>query len=125
RGAGGAPARRARGRLGARPGRAHRGGLHGGALGRSARARPRHRRPGYGPRRRSPPRAHDDPAAHADRRGGPAVVRPAPGAPRSGPKNLPDVLELSMGMSLDYQVAIEEGATMVRIGTALVGARTA
>ncbi len=28
---------------------------------------------------------------------------------------------LSMGMSGDYQVAIEEGATMVRIGTALFG----
>ncbi|MCL2576546.1 MAG: YggS family pyridoxal phosphate-dependent enzyme [Defluviitaleaceae bacterium] len=32
---------------------------------------------------------------------------------------------LSMGMSLDYEVAIEEGATMVRIGTALFGERTA
>lgn len=29
--------------------------------------------------------------------------------------------ELSMGMSNDYQVAIEEGATFVRIGTSLVG----
>ncbi|TCN25696.1 YggS family pyridoxal phosphate-dependent enzyme [Mesobacillus foraminis] len=29
--------------------------------------------------------------------------------------------ELSMGMSNDYHVAVEEGATMVRIGTALVG----
>jgi len=29
--------------------------------------------------------------------------------------------ELSMGMSNDYSIAIEEGATMVRIGTALVG----
>jgi pyridoxal phosphate enzyme (YggS family) len=36
----------------------------------------------------------------------------------------PDVLELSMGMSLDYEVAVEEGATMVRIGTALFGPRT-
>jgi pyridoxal phosphate enzyme (YggS family) len=35
----------------------------------------------------------------------------------------PDLLELSMGMSLDYPVAVEEGATMVRIGTALFGAR--
>jgi uncharacterized pyridoxal phosphate-containing UPF0001 family protein len=32
--------------------------------------------------------------------------------------------ELSMGMSHDFGVAIEEGATMVRIGTALFGART-
>ena len=30
---------------------------------------------------------------------------------------------LSMGMTNDYQVAIEEGATLVRIGTALFGAR--
>jgi pyridoxal phosphate enzyme (YggS family) len=35
----------------------------------------------------------------------------------------PALSELSMGMSLDFQVAIEEGATMVRIGTALFGAR--
>jgi len=31
--------------------------------------------------------------------------------------------ELSMGMSSDFEVAIEEGSTMVRIGTALFGAR--
>ncbi|MEJ7808874.1 MAG: YggS family pyridoxal phosphate-dependent enzyme [Gemmatimonadaceae bacterium] len=31
--------------------------------------------------------------------------------------------ELSMGMSGDYEVAIEEGATMVRLGTILFGAR--
>lgn len=31
--------------------------------------------------------------------------------------------ELSMGMSNDYQVAIEEGATMIRIGTAIFGRR--
>jgi pyridoxal phosphate enzyme (YggS family) len=31
--------------------------------------------------------------------------------------------ELSMGMSNDFEVAIEEGATLVRIGTALFGAR--
>jgi len=36
----------------------------------------------------------------------------------------PEVLELSMGMSLDYAIAVEEGATMVRIGTALFGPRT-
>ena len=29
--------------------------------------------------------------------------------------------ELSMGMSNDYQIAVQEGATFVRIGTALVG----
>lgn len=32
--------------------------------------------------------------------------------------------ELSMGMSHDYEVAIEEGATIVRIGTAIFGRRT-
>jgi|CXWL01.1.fsa_nt_gi pyridoxal phosphate enzyme (YggS family) len=31
--------------------------------------------------------------------------------------------ELSMGMSHDFEVAIEEGATMIRVGTALFGAR--
>lgn len=31
--------------------------------------------------------------------------------------------ELSMGMSGDYEVAIEEGATLVRVGTALFGGR--
>ncbi len=31
--------------------------------------------------------------------------------------------ELSMGMSHDYQIAIEEGATLLRIGTAIFGPR--
>jgi pyridoxal phosphate enzyme (YggS family) len=31
--------------------------------------------------------------------------------------------ELSMGMSSDYKIAMEEGSTMVRIGTAIFGAR--
>ena len=31
--------------------------------------------------------------------------------------------ELSMGMSADYEAAIEEGATIVRVGTAIFGAR--
>lgn len=31
--------------------------------------------------------------------------------------------ELSMGMSGDYQVAVQEGATIVRVGTAIVGRR--
>lgn len=34
-----------------------------------------------------------------------------------------DFSELSMGMSGDFQVAIEEGATMVRVGTAIFGPR--
>jgi len=33
--------------------------------------------------------------------------------------------KLSMGMSGDYGVAIEEGATVIRVGTALFGSRTA
>jgi uncharacterized pyridoxal phosphate-containing UPF0001 family protein len=31
--------------------------------------------------------------------------------------------ELSMGMSNDFEVAVEEGATLVRLGTVLFGAR--
>lgn len=31
--------------------------------------------------------------------------------------------ELSMGMSNDFEIAIQEGATIVRVGTAIVGAR--
>ncbi|MGW8180556.1 MAG: alanine racemase, partial [bacterium] len=31
--------------------------------------------------------------------------------------------ELSMGMSGDYRIAIEEGATLVRLGTAIFGPR--
>jgi pyridoxal phosphate enzyme (YggS family) len=33
--------------------------------------------------------------------------------------------ELSMGMSNDYELAVEEGATLVRLGTILFGARSA
>jgi len=39
---------------------------------------------------------------------------------------LPKVMELttlSMGMSGDYRIAIEEGSTMIRVGTAIFGAR--
>jgi uncharacterized pyridoxal phosphate-containing UPF0001 family protein len=38
--------------------------------------------------------------------------------PRLGPA-------LSMGMSDDYPIAVEEGATIVRVGRALFGARPA
>ena len=38
-------------------------------------------------------------------------------------ERFPDMVELSMGMSDDFPVAVEEGATMVRVGTALFGAR--
>ena len=39
-------------------------------------------------------------------------------------RNFPSIKELSMGMSNDFEVAIEEGATFVRIGTAIFGPRT-
>jgi uncharacterized pyridoxal phosphate-containing UPF0001 family protein len=35
----------------------------------------------------------------------------------------PVMTELSMGMSNDFEAAIEEGATMVRVGTAIFGSR--
>lgn len=36
----------------------------------------------------------------------------------------PRLHELSMGMSHDFEVAIEEGATLVRVGTAIFGSRS-
>jgi len=45
------------------------------------------------------------------------ALPPVPHAPRPVP------LLLSMGMSQDFEVAIEEGADIVRIGTAIFGAR--
>src|SRR6185437_8786186 len=41
-------------------------------------------------------------------------------------RNLPEVSfeQLSMGMSHDFEVAIEEGSTCVRVGTAIFGERT-
>jgi PLP dependent protein len=46
-------------------------------------------------------------------------------AARIDARHLPGVSmrELSMGMSHDFEVAIEEGATMVRVGTAIFGER--
>ncbi|MFN2557741.1 MAG: YggS family pyridoxal phosphate-dependent enzyme [Nitriliruptorales bacterium] len=38
-------------------------------------------------------------------------------------EEFPEVTHLSMGMSGDFEVAIEEGATIVRLGTALFGPR--
>jgi uncharacterized pyridoxal phosphate-containing UPF0001 family protein len=35
-----------------------------------------------------------------------------------------DATELSMGMSGDFEVAIEEGATLVRVGEAIFGSRS-
>lgn len=57
---------------------------------------------------------------------------PPPGPPESSRpffrrlRELRDELglkELSMGMTADFEVAIEEGATMVRVGTAIFGER--
>jgi hypothetical protein len=37
--------------------------------------------------------------------------------------NSPEFSELSMGMTGDYTIAIEEGSTMIRLGTAIFGDR--
>ncbi len=34
-----------------------------------------------------------------------------------------DIIELSMGTSVDYVTAVEEGATLVRVGQAILGQR--
>ena len=44
---------------------------------------------------------------------------------RAAAAGLLDGTELSMGMSHDFEAAVEEGATMVRVGTAIFGERTA
>ena len=38
-------------------------------------------------------------------------------------KYISDIDILSMGMSGDYETAIEEGATLVRVGTSIFGVR--
>jgi pyridoxal phosphate enzyme (YggS family) len=61
---------------------------------------------------------------------------PPPGAPaemralfrelrelRDRQREAAELRELSMGMSGDYEIAIEEGATLVRVGTAIFGPR--
>lgn len=56
-------------------------------------------------------------------------IPPAEGDPRPhfaalrGMRDALGLAELSMGMSADYPVAIEEGATIVRVGTAIFGER--
>jgi len=56
-------------------------------------------------------------------------IPPAEGDPRPHFRALGELretlglLELSMGMSADFEVAIEEGATLVRVGTAIFGER--
>jgi PLP dependent protein len=57
------------------------------------------------------------------------AIPPHPGDPRRWFAVLADLAgrlglpELSMGMSDDYEVAIEEGATIVRLGRVLFGPR--
>ena len=60
------------------------------------------------------------------------MIRPGYGGPsrsfgsfsiRSGRRLLGAFDTLSMGMSGDFEIAIEEGSTLVRIGTALFGQR--
>jgi uncharacterized pyridoxal phosphate-containing UPF0001 family protein len=56
-------------------------------------------------------------------------IPPAEGDPRPhfaalrGLRDRLGLAELSMGMSGDYPAAIEEGATLVRVGTAIFGER--
>lgn len=38
-------------------------------------------------------------------------------------QQLPDIQELSMGTSADFEIALEEGATLIRLGTILFGER--
>ena len=45
------------------------------------------------------------------------------GANSQIPSGYPKMKELSMGMSGDFEIAMEEGGTMVRLGTALFGPR--
>ena len=57
----------------------------------------------------------------------PAVTRPEEARPwfraLHGLAERHGLRELSMGMSGDFEIAIEEGATMVRVGTAIFGPR--
>jgi uncharacterized pyridoxal phosphate-containing UPF0001 family protein len=55
----------------------------------------------------------------------PERVRPHFAALRALLEQHPSLTELSMGMSGDYQTAVSEGATIVRVGTAIFGGRPA
>jgi pyridoxal phosphate enzyme (YggS family) len=66
------------------------------------------------------------------RLGGLMAIPPAPTSPDEARRwfralrELRDqagLVELSMGMSADFEMAVEEGATMVRVGTAIFGER--
>jgi PLP dependent protein len=52
-----------------------------------------------------------------------ASLRALAAAARAVPRARVELRHLSMGMSGDFEVAIEEGATLVRVGTAIFGAR--
>jgi uncharacterized pyridoxal phosphate-containing UPF0001 family protein len=52
-----------------------------------------------------------------------ALADSAAGAASGGRAAGAALRELSMGMSADFEVAIEEGATIIRVGTAVFGAR--
>jgi pyridoxal phosphate enzyme (YggS family) len=59
---------------------------------------------------------------HAEQRRAFRLLRELRDASERSGHRLP---ELSMGMSGDYPIAVEEGATMIRLGTILFGERTA
>ena len=107
-------ARRAPGRRGPRPGQ--RVAARPPRPGAARRRRPRWSRPpAAGPRRA---RAHGGRAGRDDRgRPGPASRLLAALARQL------ELAELSMGMSGDLEIAVEEGSTMVRIGRSLFGPR--
>jgi len=65
------------------------------------------------------PAATEDPE---DSRPAFARLRELRDAVRSGPGG-EQLAELSMGMTGDFEIAIEEGATIVRVGTAIFGSR--
>ena len=77
------------------------------------------RRPAVGPHDAArPPRRI--PKAHAP--GSASWPASAIGC-RPGASTAAMLAELSMGMSQDYEIAVEEGATLVRVGTAIFGGR--
>jgi pyridoxal phosphate enzyme (YggS family) len=54
-----------------------------------------------------------------------ARLRELLGELQAAEPGLPEFVDLSMGMSADFEVAIEEGSTQVRVGTAVFGRRDA
>ena len=62
-------------------------------------------------------------ASRAARVVGLMTLPPVPDTPEDARPYFRRLRELSMGMSGDFEVAIQEGATMVRVGTAIFGSR--